>query len=89
MSAVFRPMTFDEQRAATALGTVTYPVASYPKRLARSLFAQATGSQTITDAQAGAMWRQVVRFRRQITDASVLEVAYTIVGKPPQRAKKP
>lgn len=68
-SSPWRPMTPDEQVAALALSPtkVRYPVASPPKRLARSLAGQASSrTPLITDAQAEAMWGQVYRFRRQI-----------------------
>lgn len=67
--ADWRPMTDDERRACLALSTsrVTYPVASSPKRLARSLAAQAAAAEpVITDKQASCIWPLVYRFRRQI-----------------------
>lgn len=66
--ADWRPMTALERQAAIELSHVTYPVGSPPKRLARSLAAQANQVHgLITDAQAKAMWRQAYRFRRQLT----------------------
>lgn len=63
----YRPMSDLERRAVTAAADyrVTYPVASPPKRLARSLAAQ-LGTGLITDRQAWALWRLVHTFRRQI-----------------------
>jgi len=67
MTAIWRQMTDDEKRAALALERVRFPVASPPKRLARSLVAQAKqAAPEITDNQAASMWGIVNRFRRQI-----------------------
>ncbi|MCC6679287.1 MAG: hypothetical protein IT445_00140 [Phycisphaeraceae bacterium] len=65
----WKPMDAVEREAALALspGRVCYPVASSPKRLARSLAAMAEQAEPrMTDRQRVAMWKQVIRFRRQI-----------------------
>lgn len=69
--ADWRKMTDDERYACAAIspGKVRYPVASSPKRLARSLAEQAIAAEPqITDKQAACLWRQVYRFRRQLPD---------------------
>lgn len=72
--ADWRPMTDLERRCALALSPsqVTYLVAPYPKRFARSLAGQAEASEpVITDKQAAYMWRQAWTLRRQVGDADV------------------
>lgn len=87
--ADWRPMTPDEQRACRALGKVRYPVASPPKRLARSLAGQAESDPAqITDAQASVLWMMVVRFRRQIADRSLITLAREQVGGSILRSKE-
>lgn len=69
--ADWRKMTDDERYACAAItpGKVSYPVASAPKRLARSLAGQAAyPNPQITDKQAACLWRLVYRFRRQLPD---------------------
>ena len=78
MTAVWRPMTDLERAAALALspGRVVYPVASSPKRFARSLHAQAEATEPqITDRQAEVLWRQAWRFRRQVASQDVRDEA--------------
>ena len=78
---MFRPMTDLERRAARAMspGRITYPVASPPKRFARSIAAQAEGGMSgeprITDKQAALLWAIVWRFRRQVNDRELLAFA--------------
>lgn len=67
MTAVWRPMSDLERHAALSLAGIRYPVASWWKRFARSIGAQAIAERpVITDPQAGSLWRTLHRFRRQV-----------------------
>jgi len=70
----WRRMSDLEHRAILALSAIRFPVASPPKRLARSLAMQASGDKhLITDRQAEAMWKILYRFRRQIADQLLVD----------------
>lgn len=56
-----RQVTADERIAIQCLGTVSYPVASWDKRFARSM----AGMETITEKEAPQVWRLFIRYRRQ------------------------
>jgi hypothetical protein len=53
--------TADEAAAIECLGQVTFPIASWDKRFARSLSA----SVGLTDREAPQLWRLLIRYRRQ------------------------
>lgn len=73
---VWRPMTDRERRAARAFNHVTFLPGTSVKRIARTLLAQAEQDEPrITDKQAAVMWKIVWKFRRQINDKDVLNVA--------------
>lgn len=79
MTAQWRPMTPKEIAAAIAMSParVTYPVGTYYKKIARSVASQAASdAPRITDKQADAMWRVIVRFRRQIPAEIVREAEW-------------
>jgi hypothetical protein len=73
----WRLMTEIEQRAvrAISLAKVRYPVASSAKRFARHLSAQLEDEGLITDAQANYLWNHIWRFRRQIDDRVLVDIA--------------
>jgi hypothetical protein len=76
--AAWRPMTEQERIACCAIGpgVVTYPPATSVKRLARHLSEQAHDKEPkITDKQADALWKIAWRFRRQIANPDVLNIA--------------
>jgi hypothetical protein len=69
-------MTDRERRAARAFNHVTFLPGTSVKRIARTLLAQAEQDEPrITDKQAAVMWKIVWKFRRQINDKDVLNVA--------------
>ena len=62
-------LTDEETIALAALGTCTFPVASWDKRFVRSLFElPKTGQmhQGLTDKERPQLWRLFIRYRRQI-----------------------
>lgn len=64
---VWRKMTKDEQRMATALGRCRFSPGSWQKRFARHLYAQAIASEPIISAKQAELLRKVVvSWRRQI-----------------------
>jgi hypothetical protein len=63
MTTERRPMTACELEAVKCLQQVTYPVASWDKRFARSM----SGATTITDKESPQVWRLLKRYRRQIS----------------------
>ena len=65
-----RPMTPDELDAVGCLSGVTYPVASWDKRFARSMI----GMETITDKEAPQVWRLLWRYRRQMNHPRLAEL---------------
>lgn len=78
----FRPMTDLERRAVSALDPVTFPVASFWKRLRRSLAGQAAQENpTISDRQAACLWKTVWRFRRQVLDQTIVAEAESRISE--------
>lgn len=76
--ATWRAMSDMERRAILAAqpGFVSYCPGSATKRLMRNLAAQAASdAPQITDKQAAAVWQIVWRYRRQVKDPDVLNVA--------------
>lgn len=69
-------MTQIEREAVLAIDPkrVVYPIASFPKRFARQIQAQLVAG-LITDAQCRIVWRQVWRFRRQISASHLVREA--------------
>ena len=76
-------MTADELRACRAIGPLSYPPASWPKRFARTMWdrAQSKPESVLSDKQVDALWRQVVKFRRQITDTGLVLLAKEIIAQ--------
>lgn len=70
---VFTPIDADEKRAIEAIrfGRVNYAVGSFHKRFARDVQER----ETLTDAQRVLLWSMVVRFRRQIDDSPLIQLA--------------
>ena len=56
-------MTVDELEAVNSLQHVSYPVASWDKRFARSL----SGMTTISEKEVPQVWRLFRRYRRQFS----------------------
>lgn len=77
----YYPMTQLERRAARAIepGAVTYPVASFDKRFARSMASQSLNGDDamITNAQRRLLWTKVIRYRRQLSrdDQDLIAIA--------------
>lgn len=81
--AVYRRMTADEQRMIEALARATFLPASWAKRFARDLAAQATAHEPkITDRQAEALAHLVHTYRRQLP-ADVRGLLETTTGGTP------
>lgn len=64
--ATFRPMTPLEKARALALGWCSFPPATFSKRFARTMAAQARGEALITEAQAVRLEVQCYIYRRQV-----------------------
>ena len=65
--ATYRPMTDTERARALALGCCSFPPASFSKRFARTIAAQAAAeSATITEKQARRLDVQCYIYRRQL-----------------------
>jgi hypothetical protein len=75
----WREWTLLEHSAAHYLASVTYPVGTGAKRLARSLAHRSINGQPISEKQALAMWALVWRFRRQIASQALVEHARRLV----------
>lgn len=86
--AVYRPMTDTEHTLALALARCTLPVASFVKRFARDLRAQAEVSRSITDRQARQLLIQAYRFRRQFPAAHRLTAPPEGYETPGQREQR-
>lgn len=79
-----RPMTTAEVAAAKALATFKYPVASFSKRFARSMDGLAAKDKPeITEKQAACLWRQLLKFRRQLAlpEVHLLHIAREKTGE--------
>ena len=68
---VYSPMTDDEVRAVMALRAVIFPVGSPDKRFARDV----QHLDEVTESQSHYLWRLVWRYRRQIKDKGLVEMA--------------
>lgn len=70
--SVYRRMTADEIQMAQALLRCSFPIASWSKRFARQVGAQAAAQEPkITQRQADAMYRLMHTYRRQLPSALV------------------
>jgi hypothetical protein len=76
--AVFRPMIGVEIRAALALGACSFTPGCFDKRFSRGLAGEACTTKKITDKQAVLLWELVHRYRRQISDAELLDIAKAV-----------
>lgn len=67
------PATADDLRAMTAIapGRVTYIPASFDKRFARDI----GGHTALTEGQRMLLWRMVWRYRRQIVERDLVQMA--------------
>lgn len=70
----WRPITDLECRAIRAISPLRYPVATAQKRFARRI-QSAPARGEITDRQAHYVWLTVWRFRRQIDDWELVDLA--------------
>jgi hypothetical protein len=71
-----RPMSHQEREAAAWLGRCTYLPGSFDKRFGRDMAARAERKDAqITEGQAAQIWRQVWRYRRQIGDSQLIDMA--------------
>jgi len=73
-----RPATDIEIRAMIQLGTCRFTPASFDKRFAqnmRSFALNATPAPQVTEREVACLWRKVWRYRRQISDKTILAEA--------------
>lgn len=77
----YEPMTAIERRAALSLAGVTFPVASYDKRFARSMIFEAKRGDDamITAKQRRCLWNKIHRYRRQIDDKELVGKAWEMI----------
>lgn len=92
LKPAWREMTPMEIEAAKLLRSVTFPFASYDKRMASTMFVKLDGPQPpqITDKQSLYLWRLIYRYRRQISHPNkrfFLKTAQELM-EPPFRKKE-
>jgi hypothetical protein len=73
-----------EAAQSLATGRVTYCVGSWDKRFARDISALPSGS-LITEKQRDQIWRMVWRYKRQIANQKLVEIAQRITPQGKER----